>query len=161
MSGENSEGTDFETYNDNIDIKSLPILTRSQLSLYNGEDKSQIYVAIRGYAYDVSENTKSYGPGRSYHKLVGKDVSRLLGLNRLTITGSINNSDNSDNNNSNGNGNGNGEGSESNLKETTWYTDDFTDKENEIVDRWVLFFRKRYKIVGVVVDHDTGTSSIV
>ncbi|KAK6464010.1 cytochrome b5-like heme/steroid binding domain-containing protein [Scheffersomyces coipomensis] len=141
------EPNEFEKYNDNIDINSIPIYTRSQLSLYNGQDKSQLYVGIRGYIYDVTENSKSYGPGKSYHKLVGKDVSRLLGLNRLIPTGA----DNIDNQSSNNH----------NLQDTTWYTGDFNEKENEIVDKWIIFFRKRYRIVGVVVDHETGTHAVV
>lgn len=127
---EQPQQNEFEEYNSHVDIRTLPILTRPQLSLYNGVDKPQIYVAIRGYIYDVTSNDKNYGPGKSYHKLVGKDVSRLLGLNRLQL-----------------------KPEESGKGENTWYTGDFSDKQNQIVDKWVLFFRKRYHIVGVVVDH--------
>ncbi|CUM45462.1 uncharacterized protein AC631_02065 [Debaryomyces fabryi] len=128
---------EFEIFNDNININLLPIYTRSQLSLYNGIEKPELYVAIKGYIYDVTHNISNYGPGRSYHKLVGKDVSRLLGLNQLQLKPT-----------------GEPYASE---KNNTWYTDDFTEKENLIVDKWMLFFRKRYRIVGVIVGHEVGT----
>lgn len=126
--------TEFEIHNNKIDINTLPIFTRSQLAIYNGVDNPNLYVAIRGYIYDVSANTKSYGPGKGYHKLVGKDVSRLLGLNRLQLKEEPDNCS---------------------LQRTTWYTQDFDDKQNLIVDKWVIFFKKRYNIIGIVVDHES------
>lgn len=125
---------EIEQFNDSININTLPIYTRSQLALFNGIDKQETYVAIRGYIYDVSVNISNYGPGGAYHRLVGKDVSRLLGLNQLQLKPT--------------------NGPHATLLNRTWYTEDFTDKENGIVDKWVLFFQKRYKIVGMVVDHE-------
>lgn len=123
-----AETTDFEAYNEALDFNTLPIYTHLQLGQYNGTDRPEIYVGIRGYVYDVSGNLKNYGPGKSYHRLVGKDVSRLLGLNRLQVN--------------------------EETGENTWYTGDFDDGQNAIVDKWVVFFRKRYRIVGVIVDHE-------
>lgn len=61
-------------------------------------------------------------------------MSRLLGMNRLQLK----------------------EEPESTLLQTsTWYTQDFDEKKNLIVDKWVLFFKKRYNIVGIVVDHES------
>lgn len=123
-----TETTEFDAYNSALDTKTLPIFTHLQLGQYNGTDRRQIYVGIRGYVYDVTENLKNYGPGKSYHRLVGKDVSRLLGLNRLLL--------------------------DEETGQNTWYTGDFDDSQNLIVDKWVGFFRKRYRIVGVIVDHE-------
>ncbi|KAG2734785.1 hypothetical protein G9P44_002791 [Scheffersomyces stipitis] len=142
-SGQVAPPTEFELFNDKVDIEALPIFTRSQLAEYNGTDKPEIYVAIRGYIYDVSNNSKSYGPGKSYHKLVGKDVTRLLAFNRLVMKPGANSNEESS-----------GKGG---LEDTTWYSEDLNDKQNEVVDKWILFFRKRYPIVGVVVDHELGT----
>lgn len=122
------ELTEFEIHNQAIDIMSLPIYTRSQLAKYNGVDDTNIYVAIRGYIYDVTANSSSYGPGKGYHRLTGKDVSRMLGLNQLKLADS---------------------------EVSTWYTGDLNEKQNAIVDKWVLFFKKRYNIVGMVVDHSS------
>lgn len=132
--------TEFEIYNSQVSILTLPIFTRAQLAQYNGSTRSQYYVAIRGYIYDVSSNEKNYGPGKSYHRLVGKDVSRLLGMNKLKLE------------------------EENPLTAApgtidTWSTEDLTEKQNNTVDKWVEFFRKRYRIVGVVVDHKGRSSS--
>lgn len=108
--------------------------TRLQLARFNGVDKSQLYVGIRGYIYDVSDNTKSYGPGKAYHKLVGKDLSRLLALNRLQLKLDEPDKDDKDVTN-------------------TWYTGDLTEKQISVLEKWVLFFKKRYRIVGVIVEH--------
>ncbi|CAK7896469.1 hypothetical protein CAAN1_03S03796 [[Candida] anglica] len=138
-----SEGpTEFELLNEKININTLPIYTRSQLALYNGVDNPKIYVAIRGYIYDVSNNTKNYGPGKGYHKLVGKDVSRLLGLNRLQLKVPDQKEQVSLSSPPQG------------LEFTTWYTEDLNEKQNSIIDKWCIFFRKRYEIVGIVVDHE-------
>lgn len=122
------EPTEIFKNNEKLNIKDLPIFTRSQLAQYNGTDKPELYVGIRGYIYDVTSNSNSYGPGKAYHKLVGKDVSRLLGLNKLKL---LEDSD-----------------------EYTWYTDDLDEKQQGIIDDWVKFFKMRYNIVGVIVDHN-------
>ena len=126
--------TEFEVYNSQVSILTLPTFTRLQLAQYNGRTKNQLYVAIRGYVYDVTSNEKNYGVGKTYHLLVGKDVSRLLGINKLKLQ-----EDNSS--------------LSSSTMANTWYTGDLTEKQNEKVDKWAEFFRKRYRIVGVVIDH--------
>ncbi|EMG50682.1 MP3 Probable steroid-binding protein 3 [Candida maltosa Xu316] len=120
------EPTETFLNNEKININDLPIFTRTQLLSYNGVDKPQIYVGIRGYIYDVTPNVKTYGPGKAYHTFVGKDASRMLGLNKLKLP----------------------EGAES------WYTDDLEDKYQKIIDDWIHFFKMRYNIVGVIVDHN-------
>lgn len=125
---------EFQIHNNNVSIETLPMYTRLQLARFNGVDKSQLYVGIRGYIYDVSDNTKSYGPGKAYHKLVGKDLSRLLALNRLQLKLDEPDKDDKDVTN-------------------TWYTGDLTEKQISVLEKWVLFFKKRYRIVGVIVEH--------
>lgn len=134
------EANEYQIYNSQVDIETLPIFTRLQLATYNGIDHPLLYVGIRGYIYDVSNNEKNYGPGKGYHKLVGKDVSRLLALSKLQLKP---------------------EDSEKDEKgtENTWYTGDLTDKQNATVDKWVTFFQKRYKIVGVIVHHQNKKAS--
>lgn len=139
-----NEKNEFEIFNDQININQIPIFTRLQLSQYNGIIRPQIYVGIRGYIYDVSNNEKSYGVGKSYHVLVGKDSSRILALNKLNLKVTS-------------------ERTEGGLiydyifNENTWYTGDLSEKQNLTVDKWVIFFRKRYRIVGLVVDHTIGS----
>lgn len=127
------ELNEFQKYNASVDVLTLPLFSRSELALYNGVDKPELYVAIRGLIYDVTSNQKSYGPGKAYNRLVGRDASRQLGTNKLQL--------------------GPNEVLED-EPENTWYTDDLTEKQNGVVDKWGEFFKKRYRIVGAVVDQD-------
>lgn len=128
--GQNHAGFDFETYNQQLDFHQLAIFTRSQLAKYNGKDKPAIYVAIKGYIYDVTHNKKAYGEGKSYNKFVGKDVGGLLGRNIIQEK----------------------ETDGLAVKEP-WDLSELTEKQLETVEKWRRFFSKRYKIVGLVVDH--------
>lgn len=123
----------FIKYNEEVNIEALPIFSRLELAKSDGIRSDKIYVAIRGMIFDVTDNAANYGPGKSYHSLVGKDCSRQLGLNQLKWE--ANDSD------------------DSGVK-TSWYTGDFDEKQNDIVDKWILFFKKRYKIIGVVGSFD-------
>lgn len=127
------ELNEFQKYNASVDVLTLPLFSRSELALYNGVDKPELYVAIRGLIYDVTSNQKSYGPGKAYNRLVGRDASRQLGTNKLQLGPKEVLEDEPDN---------------------TWYTDDLTEKQNGVVDKWGEFFKKRYRIVGAVVDQD-------
>lgn len=133
---------EFEIYNQALNMRQLPIFTRLQLLQYNGIIRPECYVAIKGFIYDVSNNTKSYGPGKAYHKLVGKDVSRLLALNKLNLS------------KQSGSPNGGEWWVNPFHKENTWYIDDLNEKQHGLVDKWIGFFKKRYKIVGIIVDHE-------
>lgn len=128
----NEQVNEIQEFNDLVDIKDLALFTPSQLGLFNGVDKEQLYVGIRGLVYDVTGNAKSYGPGKAYHKLVAKDSTRLLAISKLQM--------------------GPEEVYESD-EANTWYTGDLTEKQNAVADKWVEFFKKRYKIVGVIVRH--------
>lgn len=117
--------TEFEIYNDNIDINKLPVFTLAQLAQYNGIDNPEIYVAIQGIIYDVTSNAKAYGPGKSYSRLVGKDLLRLLGLNSLK--------------------------QKPDDKMPTWFIEDLNERQLGIIEKWIVFFRKRYRVVGIIV----------
>ncbi|KAL1920798.1 uncharacterized protein VTP21DRAFT_11433 [Calcarisporiella thermophila] len=96
--------------------------TPSELSKYNGTDKSlPIYVAIKGTVFDVSKSG-SYGPGGSYHCFAGRDASRALGMSSLKPEDCV--------------------ADYSNLDE----------KQLKVLDDWYKFFAKRYSVVGKVVN---------
>lgn len=120
---------EIESTNRSIDISKLPLFTRPELAAYNGIHKKQIYIAVKGFVYDVTNNDKNYGPGKSYHKLVGKDCSRLLGLGKLNLP--------------------------EDSVPNTWKYDDLTEKQQQSLENWAEFYKKRYKIVGIVVGHDS------
>lgn len=138
MSTTNDE---VEQYNQQVDWRLLEPITREQLSRYTGSDGGDIYVAIRGLVYDVLANRDKYGPDKPYHVFVGKDLTRLLGLNKLRLgTGTVRYD-------------ACGRSADPGYPEhSTFYTGDFGDKEHRAVDKWDEFFRKRYPLVRVVVD---------
>ncbi|EOD05277.1 hypothetical protein EMIHUDRAFT_308954 [Emiliania huxleyi CCMP1516] len=57
--------------------------TRDELADFDGRplpdgSPSPLYLSILGRVYDVSGGAAFYGPGKSYHKLVGKDATRAF-----------------------------------------------------------------------------------
>lgn len=115
----------------------LPRLSHAQLAQYNGIIKPQIYVAIRGLVFEVTKNKERYGEGKAYFCLVGRDVSRLLGLNSMKDP--------------------QGTG----LENTTWYTADFDERQNSLVDKWLDFFFKRYLVVAITDSKFEGDADSV
>lgn len=51
-------------------------MSLEDLTKFNGEEGSPLYLAIMGRIYDVSAGKAFYGPGRSYHHYVAKDATR-------------------------------------------------------------------------------------
>ncbi|PLW08790.1 hypothetical protein PCASD_03465 [Puccinia coronata f. sp. avenae] len=96
--------------------------TPQELSQFDGSDPSKsIYVAIKGIVFDVSSKRDVYGPGGSYHVFAGKDGSKGLG--------------------------------KSSLKPEDAVPDysSLSQEELKVLDDWVAFFKKRYNIIGKVV----------
>jgi predicted heme/steroid binding protein len=52
-------------------------LTRSQLALYNGQDKETIYVAYQGLVYDLT-NSRLWRNGKHYEHWAGQDLTAEL-----------------------------------------------------------------------------------
>lgn len=122
------KSSEIEHYNDNIDSVDLPVFTRSQLSIYNGVNNPKVYIGIKGYVYDVTTNLDSYGPGKSYNTLTGKEVTRLFAINKLKVP-------------------------EGDGDQKLWDIDDLSDKQKDAVVKWIEFFHCRYKVVGIIGDH--------
>ncbi|WDF56556.1 cytochrome b5 domain-containing protein [Mucilaginibacter sp. KACC 22063] len=55
----------------------LPIYTKSQLALHNGQDKPQIWVAFKGIIYDVTES-RLWRNGKHYEHWAGQDLTPEL-----------------------------------------------------------------------------------
>merc|ERR1712125_149899 len=59
-------------------------LTLEELAEYDGRElpgtngHSPLFLAVTGRIYDVTAGAAFYGPGRPYHKLVGKDATRAF-----------------------------------------------------------------------------------
>ncbi|KAG0302006.1 hypothetical protein BGZ98_007872 [Dissophora globulifera] len=95
--------------------------TPAELAQHDGSTPGEsIYVAIKGTIFDVSTKATMYGPGGGYHCFAGKDASKALGMSSLKPEDCI--------------------ADYSGLDE----------KEMKTLDDWVVFFEKRYPIIGTV-----------
>ncbi|MBW0534455.1 hypothetical protein O181_074170 [Austropuccinia psidii MF-1] len=98
-------------------------ITIEELSRFDGSDPSKpIYVAIKGIVFDVSAKREVYGPGGSYHVFAGKDGSKGLGKSSLK------------------------------PEDATSDYSSLDENESKVLADWVSFFKKRYNIVGKVVN---------
>lgn len=55
----------------------MKVITKQQLSLRNGQDKPEIWVAYLGIVYDVSES-RLWKNGRHYEHWAGQDLTAEL-----------------------------------------------------------------------------------
>ena len=55
----------------------LPIITRSQLSLRNGQDKPEVWIAYQGNVYDVTAS-RLWKMGKHYEHWAGQDLTDEL-----------------------------------------------------------------------------------
>jgi predicted heme/steroid binding protein len=55
----------------------LPVYSRSQLALRNGQDRDEIWVAYQGLIYDVSRS-RLWKRGNHYEHWAGQDLTREL-----------------------------------------------------------------------------------
>ena len=55
----------------------LPEYSKSQLALRNGQDKPQVWIAYKGYIYDVSDS-RLWKSGMHYEHWAGQDLTEEL-----------------------------------------------------------------------------------
>jgi predicted heme/steroid binding protein len=55
----------------------LPVYTRSQLALRNGQDKPEVWVALNGFIYNVSIS-RLWKNGKHYEHWAGQDLTDEL-----------------------------------------------------------------------------------
>lgn len=55
----------------------LPVYTRSQLALRNGQDREEIWVAYKGLIYDVAKS-RLWRNGKHYEHWAGQDLTEEL-----------------------------------------------------------------------------------
>ena len=55
----------------------LPVFSRSQLALRNGQDKPEIWVALNGVIYEVT-SSKLWKNGKHYEHWAGQDLTDEL-----------------------------------------------------------------------------------
>ncbi len=57
--------------------ENLPIYTKAQLTLYNGQDKEEIWVAYQGNIYNVG-HSRLWRNGKHYEHWAGQDLTKEL-----------------------------------------------------------------------------------
>lgn len=55
----------------------MKTLTRQQLSLRNGQDKPEVWIAFRGLVYDLTDS-KLWKNGKHYEHWAGQDLTEEL-----------------------------------------------------------------------------------
>ena len=58
-------------------MNGLPIYTKMQLALRNGQDKEQVWVAYKGVIYDVTKS-RLWRNGKHYEHWAGQDLTEEL-----------------------------------------------------------------------------------
>ncbi|MCZ8353819.1 MAG: cytochrome b5 [Cyclobacteriaceae bacterium] len=58
-------------------MKELPQFSLQQLALRNGQDKPQIWIAYKGFIYDVSAS-RLWKKGKHYEHWAGQDLTHEL-----------------------------------------------------------------------------------
>jgi len=59
------------------DYDTLPVYTRSQLALRNGQDKPEIWIAYKGLVFDVT-GSRLWRQGQHYEHWAGQDLTDEL-----------------------------------------------------------------------------------
>jgi len=59
-------------------MSELPVYTKSQLALRNGQDKPEVWIAYKGLIYDVSRS-RLWRNGKHYEHWAGQDLTKELG----------------------------------------------------------------------------------
>ena len=58
-------------------MSKLTVITLAQLALRNGQDKSEIWIAYRGFVYDVT-SSRLWFTGKHYEHWAGQDLTDEL-----------------------------------------------------------------------------------
>ncbi len=57
--------------------KELPLITRAQLALRNGQDKPEVWIAYQGQVFDVTRS-RLWREGKHYEHWAGQDLTDEL-----------------------------------------------------------------------------------
>jgi membrane-associated progesterone receptor component len=99
-------------------------ISRELLSMFDGTNDAQIFIAINGNVYDVTPRKDFYLEGGELFGWGGKDVTRMLALNSLDLK---------DN-------------------EPVGSTEGATEENLEKLKKWETYYQSKYKIVGKIVE---------
>jgi membrane-associated progesterone receptor component len=91
--------------------------TSELLSLFNGENKTHVMIAIKGNVYDVNARREMYLGEGELANFPGKDVTYALAKNTLTDV------------------------------QQDYDYESFTKEEKENVDKWEIYYKGKYKSI--------------
>lgn len=74
-------------------VSNVRLFTKDELSRFTGVENSDVYLAILGDVFDVTEGRKHYGEGGGYHFFTGKDGTRAFVTGDFTEKGLIEDTD--------------------------------------------------------------------
>lgn len=60
-----------------MDSKELPIFSKAQLALRNGQDREEVWVSYQGLVYDVTKS-RLWRKGQHYEHWAGQDLTHEL-----------------------------------------------------------------------------------
>ena len=101
--------------------------TMSYDELSKHRDGQTVYVALKGKVFDVSSN-EVYKEGGGYHAFAGRDAS--VALAKMNFGDEL-----------------------MDPKKTHWTKEgEIDEKQMKILDEWVVFYEKRYKIIARLED---------
>jgi predicted heme/steroid binding protein len=60
-----------------LNTEQLPVITRAQLALRNGQDKPEVWVAYQGLVFDVT-TSRLWRSGKHYEHWAGQDLTDEL-----------------------------------------------------------------------------------
>jgi len=60
-----------------VETNALPFYTNGQLALRNGQDKEEVWIAYKGFIYDVTRS-RLWHTGKHYEHWAGQDLTNEL-----------------------------------------------------------------------------------
>jgi membrane-associated progesterone receptor component len=113
-------------------MSELPTMTYEELSRHRMGPK--VYVALKGKVFDVSSN-EVYKEGGGYHAFAGRDAS--VALAKMNFAEDL-----------------------MDPTKTHWSKKGEVDeKQMKILDEWVVFYEKRYKIIAILEEPNSKSTS--
>mmetsp|Transcript_15847 Transcript_15847/g.26219 ORF Transcript_15847/g.26219 Transcript_15847/m.26219 type:complete len:161 (-) Transcript_15847:409-891(-) len=102
--------------------------TPEELAVFNGQNDSPVYLAVKGIVYDVSPGRAFYGPEGPYEAFAGHDCTRALAKSSL----------------------------EQEDIRPEW--EDLSWGEKDTLREWIDRFNIKYKVVGKVIQPSSPSS---
>ena len=87
MQGNEKKDEDLKKDEEIVENIKERIFTAEELSQYDGNRSTRIYLAVLGEVYDVTDGEGYYGPGQGYSCFAGRDGSRAFVTGNFTKEG--------------------------------------------------------------------------